>query len=84
MVFHEHDKFATQKARQFKFPRAVMAKCWETLIELELVTPIDKAPSAKVLKQFRYAFSLTIGNRVVQSSSKNDEGIWLSGLLDYF
>ncbi len=67
MVFHEHDKFATQKARQFKFSRAVMAKAWETLIELELVTPIDKAPSAKVLKQFRYDFSLAFGSKELQS-----------------
>ena len=53
MAFHEYDKFATQKARQFKYDRAVLSKAWETLLELELVTPIEKTSSNKVLKQFR-------------------------------
>ena len=54
MAFHEFDQFASHKARQVKFDRAVMAKAWETLLELEIVTPIDKVATSKVLKQFRY------------------------------
>lgn len=55
MAFHEYDKFATIKARQFKFERSVMVKAWETLAELEIVTPIDKSASSKVLKTYRLA-----------------------------
>ena len=53
MAFHEFDKFSSLKARQYQYDRAVMAKAWETLLELELVTPIEKVTTSKVLKQFR-------------------------------
>jgi len=51
MAFHEYDKFATRKAKLFRYDRSVVMKAWEALQELELITPTDKG--SKVQKEFR-------------------------------
>ena len=51
MVHHEYDKFVSTKARGFKQDRTVVMKAWETLIELEIITPIDRG--TKIQKEFK-------------------------------
>lgn len=58
MVFHEYHKFASRKSAVLLFERHVVAKAWESLIALELFTPIDKG-GTKVEKEYRlYALQL--------------------------
>lgn len=51
MAYHEFDKFVSTKAKMLKQERAVAMKAWETLIDLELITPVDKG--TKILKEFK-------------------------------
>ena len=51
MTYHEYDKFVTTKARGFKQDRTVVMKAWETLIELEIITPMDRG--TKIQKEFK-------------------------------
>ena len=51
MTYHEYDKFVTTKARRFKQDRTVVMKAWETLIELEIITPMDRG--TKIQKEFK-------------------------------
>ena len=51
MAFHEFDKFVSTKAKMLKQERAVVMKAWETLIDLELITPVDKG--TKIQKEFK-------------------------------
>lgn len=51
MAFHEYDKFATRKAKMFRYDRPVVMKAWEALQDLEIITPLDKG--TKVQKEFK-------------------------------
>ena len=51
MVHHEYDKFVSTKARGNIQDRTVVMKAWETLIELEVITPIDRG--TKIQKEFK-------------------------------
>ena len=51
MAYHEYDKFATRKAKMFRYDRAVVMKAWEALQDLDLITPLDKI--SKVQKEYR-------------------------------
>ena len=51
MAYYEYDKFATRKAKMFRYDRAVVMKAWEALQDLELITPLDKG--TKVQKEFK-------------------------------
>lgn len=51
MVFHEFDKFVSTKGKMYKQERPVVMKAWETLIELEIITPVDKG--TKIQKEFK-------------------------------
>ena len=51
MAYHEYDKFATRRAKMFRYDRGVVMKAWETLEDLELITPLDK--TSKVQKEYR-------------------------------
>ena len=51
MVFHEFDKYVSTKNQMLKQERPVAMKAWETLIELEIITPVDKG--TKVQKEFK-------------------------------
>lgn len=51
MTYHELDKFCCTKGKMFKQERNVVMKAWETLIELELITPVDRG--TKVQKEFK-------------------------------
>merc|ERR1712020_127582 len=51
MAYHEYDKFATRRAKMFRYDRGVVMKAWETLQDLELITPLDK--TSKVQKEYR-------------------------------
>lgn len=51
MAFHEFDKFVSNKYQLLKQERPVVMKAWETLIELELILPVDKG--TKIQKEFK-------------------------------
>ena len=51
MAYHEYDKFATRRAKMFRYDRGVVMKAWEALEDLELITPLDK--TSKVQKEYR-------------------------------
>jgi len=51
MAYHELDKFVSTKAKMLKQERNVVMKAWETLIDLELITPVDKG--TKIQKEFK-------------------------------
>jgi len=51
MVFHEFDKYVSTKNSMLKQERPVVMKAWETLIELEIITPVDKG--TKIQKEFK-------------------------------
>ena len=51
MVFHEFDKFVSTKGKLYKQEIPVVMKAWETLIELEIITPVDKG--TKIQKEFK-------------------------------
>ena len=51
MANHEFDKFATTKGKQYKQERNVVLKAWETLIDLEIITPVDRG--TKIQKEFK-------------------------------
>ena len=51
MAYHEYDKFATRKAKMFRYDRAVVMKAWEALQDLELITPLDRG--TKVQKEYK-------------------------------
>jgi len=51
MVFHEFDKFVSTKGKMYKQERPVVMKAWETLIELEIITPVDKG--TKIQKEYK-------------------------------
>ena len=59
MAFHEYDKFATRKAKLFRYDRSVVMKAWEALQDLELITPVDKGAVTKAQKEFRH-FTLQV------------------------
>ena len=54
MAFHEFDKFVNKTgtgAKMYKQERPVIMKAWETLIDLEIITPVDKG--TKIQKEFK-------------------------------
>jgi len=51
MVFHEFDKYVSTKNQMLKQERPVVMKAWETLIELEIITAVDKG--TKIQKEFK-------------------------------
>ena len=53
MAFHEFDKFVSTKAgaKMYKQERPVIMKAWETLIDLEIITAVDKG--TKIQKEFK-------------------------------
>ena len=51
MAYHEYDKFATRKAKMFRYDRSVVMKAWEALQDLELITPVDRG--TKIQKEFK-------------------------------
>lgn len=51
MAFHEFDKFVSTKAKMLKTDRALVMKAWETLIDLEIITPVDRG--TKIQKEFK-------------------------------
>lgn len=53
MAYHEYDKFATRRARMFRYERPVVMKAWEALQELELITPLDSGCSKAQQKEYR-------------------------------
>ena len=57
MAYYEYDKFATRKAKMFRYDRPVVMKAWEALQDLEIITPLDKG--TRVQKEFKL-FSLQL------------------------
>ena len=51
MVHHELDKFVSTRGKMFKQERGVVMKAWETLIDLELINPVDRG--TKIQKEFK-------------------------------
>jgi origin recognition complex subunit 4 len=51
MAYHEYDKFLTINANMRRQDRTVVMKAWETLIDLELITPVDRG--SKIQKEFK-------------------------------
>ena len=51
MAYHEYDKFVSTKAKMLKQDRRVLMKAWEMLIELEIITPVDRG--TKIQKEFK-------------------------------
>lgn len=68
MTYHEYDKFATRKAKMFRYDRAVVMKAWEALQDLELITPLDK--SSKVQKEYKLHL-LQVPIEMIMSSVEN-------------
>lgn len=68
MAYYEYDKFATRKAKMFRYDRAVVMKAWEALQDLELVTPLDKG--TKVQKEFKLHL-LQIPTAMIMSTVEN-------------
>ena len=68
MAYHEYDKFATRKAKMFRYDRAVVMKAWETLLDLELISPTDKGSKAQ--KEFRL-HSMHVSPEMIMTAVEN-------------
>ena len=70
MVFNEYHKFASRKCSMLDFDRHVMIKCWENLIHLEILRPLDQG--SRVLNEYR-SYALNVMPEEIQNVVKNHD-----------
>eukprot|EP00093_Oithona_nana_P003109 03109.XXX_79308_77978_1 [CDS] Oithona nana genome sequencing. len=69
MAYHELDKFVSTKAKMLKQERNVVMKAWETLIDLELITPVDRG--TKIQKEFKLHQLQIFSDVILKAVDKN-------------